>query len=118
MQSPWRKPAANDAETIGLFSSYWNANALVFVGAVNQIKPMAFGNKKENPFHHITKVATIARMEATGGNFDRLEASSRYYNRPLFDLCARVNVMPQMQPVADAFDETLIRQYALMNKII
>lgn len=109
---------ANDTETVGILSQYWNCGLKILGGATNQLRPMAFGNPKQNPFQKTLEMATIARLEATGGDVNRLLASSRYRNQQLFDLCATVNDMPTMVPVQGAFDDASSQQYANINKKI
>ncbi|ENI01832.1 hypothetical protein COCC4DRAFT_203345 [Bipolaris maydis ATCC 48331] len=109
---------ANDAETVGLFSHYWHASLRIISGAVNQLRPAAFGDEKQNPFSKLLTVSTIARIQATGGVVSQLEASSRFHNEALFKLCAHVNAMPGMKPVQGAFNEELSEKYAEINKKI
>ncbi|KAL6158433.1 hypothetical protein ACJQWK_03370 [Exserohilum turcicum] len=71
---------ANDAETMGFFSHYWNVDLRLFSGATNQLKPMAFSDSKLNPFHKTAQISTAGRIESTGGSISRLNASSRFKN--------------------------------------
>ncbi|EUC26979.1 hypothetical protein COCCADRAFT_79449, partial [Bipolaris zeicola 26-R-13] len=109
---------ANDAETVGLFSHYWHASLRLISGAVNQLRPAAFGDEKQNPFSKLLTVSTIARIQATGGAVSQLEASSRFHNEALFRLCAHVNAMPNMTLVQNAFNTELSEKYAEINKKI
>ncbi|KAJ6282618.1 hypothetical protein J3E71DRAFT_175323 [Bipolaris maydis] len=109
---------ANDSETMGFFAHYWNVDLRMMIGATNQLRPIVFGDSRQNPFQKITAISTISRIESTGGNVSRLEASSRYHNQILFDLCAAVNKMPKMKPVDGAFDDALSKEYADINESI
>lgn len=109
---------ANDAGTAGLFSHYWHASLRLIGGAVDQLRPFAFGDEKQNPFSKLITVSTIARIEATGGVVSRLDASSRFHNQSLLELYAHVNAMPPLQAVNGAFNATFSKKYASINKKI
>jgi hypothetical protein len=109
---------ANDAEFAGYFSHYWNAHLRMFVGSLNQLPPMVFGNSLDNPFQKQLLLSPLLRLQATGFNMYELNQTSRFKNKPLLDLCALVNELPNLQAVDGSFDSDLSTSYADINKKI
>jgi hypothetical protein len=109
---------ANDAEFAGYFSHYWNAHLRIFIGSINQLPPMVFGNSLENPFQKQLTLSPLMRLHVTGFNMYELKQTSRFKNKPLLDLCALVNELPGLQAVDGSFDNNLSTSYSDINKMI
>jgi hypothetical protein len=109
---------ANDAEFVGYFSHYWNAHLCMFIGSLNQLPPMVFGNSLENPFQKQLTLSPLVRLPDTGFNMYDLKQTSRFKNKPLLDLCALVNELPGLQAVDGSFDNDLSASYSDINKKI
>ncbi|CAN9382132.1 unnamed protein product [Alternaria alternata] len=109
---------ANDAEIAGYFSHYWQAQLRMFIGSTNQLPPMVFGNSLDNPFQKQLLLSPLLRLQATGFNTYELKQTSRFKNKPLLDLCALVNELPNLQAVDGSFDSDLSTSYADINKKI
>ncbi|CAN9354262.1 unnamed protein product [Alternaria alternata] len=109
---------ANDAEFAGYFSHHWNAHLRIFIGSINQLPPMVFGNSLENPFQKQLTLSPLVRLHVTGFNMYELKQTSRFKNKPLLDLCALVNELPGLQAVDGSFDNDLSTSYSNINKII
>lgn len=109
---------ANDAEFAGYFSHYWNAQLRMFIGSINQLPPMVFGNSLENPFQKQLTLSPLVRLHVTGFHMYELKQTSRFKNKPLLDLCALVNELPDLQAVEGSFDDDLSTFYSDINKKI
>jgi hypothetical protein len=77
-----------------------------------------FGNSLDNPFQKQLLLSPLLRLQATGFNMYELKQTSRFKNKPLLDLCALVNELPNLQAVEGSFDSDLSTSYADINKKI
>jgi hypothetical protein len=109
---------ANDAECMGLFSHFWNADIRIFVGSVEQLKPGVFGPEVENPFQKQMTLSTIARFANTGFGVGRLDVTARFRNPDLLGVCGLVNNMPELREIDGSYDPTLTKAYAKANENI
>jgi hypothetical protein len=77
-----------------------------------------FGNRLDNLFQKQLLLSPLHRLQATGFNMYELKQTSRFENKPLLDLCALVNELPNLQAVDGSFDSDLSTSYADINKKI
>jgi hypothetical protein len=109
---------ANDADAMGFFSLYWSASVRFLIGDPNQLKPMAFGPARENPFQKQIQLSLLTRLVATGAHHFFLPYTARFENPELLQICALVNDIPNLEPVPGAYNTENTEKYAAVMESI